>query len=123
MTTILVIENEHFIRANIVELLESEGFFVLGAEDGFEAMSLLGRHRPDLILCDVLMPEFSGYDVLHDVRARPDLAQIPFVFLSAESSQENTTQGLVSGADHYLAKPFSIRDLLDVVYSFVERPT
>jgi CheY-like chemotaxis protein len=121
MTTILVIENEDFIRENILELLSAEGFSALGASDGLEGLTLYRLHRPDLILCDVLMPDFSGYDVLHAVRTQSDVPQVPFVFLSAESYRQDPGQRSGFGADHYLAKPFSIHQLLCVVYGFVDR--
>ena len=121
MATILVIENEDFVRENILELLDAEGFLALGAADGFQGVALARQCRPDLILCDVLMPEFSGYDVLESIRAQPQLAHVPFVFLSARTSQEDTSMGLGSGADYYLSKPFSIHDLLAVIQYLIGR--
>ena len=119
MATILVIENENFVRENILELLDAEGFAALGAADGLEGVMLAQQYHPDLILCDILMPDFSGYDVLQSIRSQPRLAQIPFVFLSARMSQEDTSLGLISGADYYLTKPFSIRDLLYVIQHLI----
>ncbi len=119
MATIIVIENEDFVRENILELLDAEGFIAVGARDGREGIALVENHRPDLILCDVLMPEFSGYDVLRALRQNANLAAIPFIFLSAKASQADSQQGLGSGADFYLAKPFSIHDLLSVIHSFL----
>lgn len=121
MATILVIENEDFVRENILELLEAEGFSGIGAADGLQGLALLRHHHPDLILCDVLMPDFSGYDVLQAVREQPSSRHIPFVFLSAKASREDAHQGIVSGADYYLPKPFSIHDLLQIIYGFVDR--
>lgn len=121
MATILVIENEDFVRENILELLDAEGFSALGTADGLEGVTLAQQYRPDLILCDVLMPDFSGYDVLESIRAQPRLARTPFIFLSARTSQEDTSLGLGSGADYYLAKPFSIHDLLHVIQDLIGR--
>lgn len=113
--TILVIENEVVVRENILELLEAEGFEALGADNGREGLELAERHRPQLIFCDVIMPNYSGYDVLEALRGDARLAHTPFVLMSAKASPGDVDRGLRAGANNYLTKPFSLQELLDVV--------
>jgi diguanylate cyclase len=118
--TILVIENEDFVRENILELLEAEGFKAIGANNGREGMALAGRHRPQLILCDVIMPNYSGYEVLEALRCHNKLAHTPFVFMSAKAAPDDAERGLAAGANYYLTKPFSLQELLDVIGRVVQ---
>ena len=115
MTTILVIEDEASVRCNMLELLEAEGFAPLGAGGGQEGLSLARQHQPDLILCDVMMADLDGYGVLAGLQEQPETATIPFVFVTAKSARGDWRQGMQLGADDYLTKPFTGKELLDVV--------
>jgi two-component system, sensor histidine kinase and response regulator len=115
VSKILVIEDELNVRKNIVELLESEDFEVFSAKDGFEGIFLAQAHSPELILCDVNMPELDGYGVLSNLRKDPDIAITPFIFLTAKAASEEIREGMNLGADDYLTKPFSRQELLNTI--------
>lgn len=120
--SILVIENEDFVRENILELLEAEGFEAIGAVNGNAGAQVAVQRQPDLILCDVLMPDQSGYEVLSRVRQHGAIAATPFVFLSAKVSPEDAQRGMDAGANYYLTKPFSVQELLGVIQLFLDLP-
>lgn len=115
MATILIIEDEAPIRENLRQLLQLEGYAVLEAGDGISGIEAALTSRPDLILCDILMPGVDGYGVLAELRGTPDLTAIPFVFLTASASLEDRSQALKRGADDYLIKPVKIADLLAAI--------
>ena len=115
MTTILVIEDEAPIRENLRQMLQLEGYAVLEAADGVSGIEAARTSRPDLILCDILMPGVDGYGVLAELRGAPDMAAIPFIFLTASANLEDRSQALKRGADDYLIKPFKIADLLAAI--------
>ncbi|HLT47498.1 MAG TPA: hybrid sensor histidine kinase/response regulator [Rubricoccaceae bacterium] len=115
METILIIEDEPDIRDNVVDLLEAEGYRVLAAEHGGIGLALARAHSPDLILCDVMMPEVDGFGVLQELQAEPALAEIPFVFLTALAERGDHRRGMAAGADDYLAKPFTANELIATV--------
>jgi CheY-like chemotaxis protein len=112
MATILIIEDEAPIRENLRQLLQLEGYAVLEAADGVSGIEVALSSRPDLVLCDILMPGVDGYGVLAELRGTPDLGSIPFVFLTASANLEDRSQALRRGADDYLIKPVKIADLL-----------
>ncbi len=115
MKTILVIEDEQTVRESILDLLEAEGFHGIGGENGDIGVQLAQEHHPDLILCDVTMPDLDGFSVLAQLRKSPDTAGIPFIFLSARSTKADQRQGMELGADDYLTKPCTATDLLGAV--------
>jgi CheY-like chemotaxis protein len=115
MKKILVIEDEEPVRENLLELLEAEGFNSLGAEDGQSGLETARQERPDLILCDIMMPRLNGYGVLAALRQEPQTATIPFIFLSAKADYTDQRQGMQLGADDYLTKPFSRADVLEAI--------
>ena len=115
MTTILVIEDENSLRSNIAETLTYEGFEVIQAENGRAGIGVLERAIPDLILCDVMMPEMDGYQVLKAIRSKTETALIPFIFITALAERENIRSGMDLGADDYLSKPFTREELLSAV--------
>lgn len=115
MKTILVIEDEQTVRESILDLLEAEGFRGIGGENGQVGVQLAHDHHPDLILCDVTMPDCDGFSVLSQLRTSPDTAGIPFIFLSARSTKTDQRQGMELGADDYLTKPCTATDLLGAV--------
>src|SRR5690242_2364386 len=115
MTKILVIEDEALILENVVEILEMEGFEVKGAPNGKLGLQVAAQFVPDLIICDIMMPEVNGYDVLMELNSSPELSVIPFIFLTARASRVDIRKGMTLGADDYLPKPFSAQELLQAV--------
>ncbi|HEX2916107.1 MAG TPA: EAL domain-containing protein [Chloroflexia bacterium] len=115
MKKILVIEDEPPVQANILELLEAEGFEVIGAENGLVGVEKARTYRPNLVICDVMMPELNGYNVLATLRKHPETATIPFIFLTAKAEKADLRQGMQLGADDYLTKPFTRSELLGAI--------
>lgn len=121
MQKILVIEDELTVRANILELLELENFHVIGAENGLIGVMWALEHLPDLIVCDVMMPELDGHGVLTILRQEPLTATIPFIFLTAMADKSDFRQGMELGADDYLTKPFTDTELLNSIGARLEK--
>lgn len=115
MPTLLVIEDEAPLRANLVRILTAEGYRVIAAADGDEGVRRVREDRPDLVICDILMPRLDGYGVLASLRSRPETAALPFIFLTASADKDDLARGLQSGANDYVTKPFKIADLLAAV--------
>ena len=112
---ILVIDDESRMRKLVVEALASEGYAVVEASNGREGVALAGRETPDLIVCDITMPEMNGHRVLQTLRDQPATAQIPFIFLTGWSEKEDVRAGMNLGADDYLVKPVDPGELLAAV--------
>ncbi len=106
--TILVVEDEAFLRSLLQVTLEKEGFGVLTAADGLQAMHTFAAHSVDLILLDVLMPKMSGFEVCAEIRKRSD---VPIVMLTALNSPDDTVQGFETGADDFISKPFTFKEV------------
>lgn len=121
MKKILVIEDEPAMRANLLDILELENFLPLLAANGREGIAAAKRELPDLILCDVLMPEMGGHEVLAALRADPATAWIPFIFLTAKGEHADVRTGMNLGADDYLVKPVKVNDLLEAIAARLER--
>ncbi len=121
MKKILVIEDEETLRTNIVQILELEDFLTIEANNGFLGIKLAQEHLPDLILCDVMMPEIDGYSVLTALRQNPTTASIPFIFTTAKASKADLRQGMNLGADDYLTKPITADELLSAISTRFER--
>lgn len=121
MTKILVIEDEQLVRENILELLTSEGFEAIGAQNGHVGITWAWEHKPDLIICDVMMPELDGYEVLNLLRQEPTTATMPFIFLTAKADKSSLRQGMEMGADDYLTKPFTKTELLGAIAARVKK--
>ncbi|MBW4470229.1 MAG: EAL domain-containing protein [Stenomitos rutilans HA7619-LM2] len=115
MAQILVIEDDPLVSALILKLLKAEAFEVLFADDGLTGVKLAQAYEPDLIICDIMMPEFDGYEVLQQLRHEPVTAMIPFIFLSAKADRTDLRQGMELGADDYLTKPFKRAELLGAI--------
>ena len=118
---ILLIDDEDIMRALTATALELEGYAVHQAPDGKTGVAMAREHRPDIILCDVMMPLMDGYEVLAALRADPILCQIPFIFLTAKGEKKDLRLGMVSGADDYLTKPVGIEDLLSAIQARIHR--
>lgn len=123
MSKILVIDDDALVRANLVELLELESFEVLSAEDGRAGVQLARQHLPDLIICDIMMPELDGYGVLGELRQDSATATIPFIFLTAKTEKSDMRQGMSLGADDYLVKPFTRQEILDAISARLAKQT
>ncbi len=116
MTKILVIEDESSILENIQEILSLEEYEYRAAANGEEGLEIAFQFIPDLIICDVMMPPgINGYDVLMEIRNRPETALIPFIFLTAKTTRADMRRGMDLGADDYLTKPFAAPDLLRAI--------
>jgi DNA-binding NarL/FixJ family response regulator len=121
MKTILVIEDEPEMRRNITTLLRFKGYKPVAAENGRVGVDAARRERPDLILCDVMMPELDGYGVLRALQTDPDLSFIPFIFLTAKGEKEDLRSGMNLGADDYLTKPVGNEDLVSAIETRLQR--
>ena len=121
MTKILVIEDEAAIRENILELLEAENFAALGAANGKAGIKLAVEQIPDLILCDVMMPEIDGYGVLKALRSEPITATIPLIFLTAKADKTDVRLGMELGAEDYITKPCTPQEVLKAIEIRLER--
>lgn len=115
MTKILVIEDDEHIRDEVMDWLTFEGYVVVGAANGRSGLDAALREAPDLILCDIAMPEMDGHDVLIAIRANPTLNDVPFLFLTAAADRAARRQGMDEGADDYLTKPFTHAEVLNAI--------
>lgn len=115
MKKILVIEDEQAVRESILDILNSEDFYAVSAENGQIGIKMVDEFQPHLIICDVMMPEMDGYDVLTQVRQSPKTEMIPFIFLTAKADKNDFRQGMELGADDYLTKPFTHSELLQAI--------
>jgi DNA-binding response OmpR family regulator len=116
--TILVVDDEKTLRETLADSLEAEGFGVVQAADGREAVDAFRRHQPDLILLDLMLPELSGTEVCRMVRAE---SAVPILMLTAKSAEVDKIVGLELGADDYVTKPFSFRELLARIRALLRR--
>lgn len=121
MKTILVIEDNKDVRENTAEILEMAGYKVLQAEHGKTGVELAQNAKPDLIICDIMMPVLDGYGVIHLLNRNPETASIPFIFLSAKSERSDVRRGMEMGADDYISKPFDDIELLNAVESRMKK--
>ncbi len=121
MKKILLIEDNPEILENTSEILELAGFGVLSAASGKAGMEAAMEYLPELIICDVMMPELDGFGVLHLVRKHPALSGTPFIFLTAKSERTDFRRGMEMGADDYLTKPFNDTELPNAVESRLKK--
>lgn len=112
---LLIIEDSVDIRENTAELLELSGFTVETASDGLEGVRLARTWNPDLVICDIMMPNLDGFGVLQVFSSQPELASIPFIFLTAKTDRADMRKGMEMGADDYLTKPFQEVELLRAI--------
>ncbi len=115
MKKILVVEDAPSLRKDILEMLGFEGFEAFGAENGVIGVQRAREYVPDLIICDIMMPELDGFGVLEELRRDPRTATIPFIFLTARTERIDMRQGMELGADDFLTKPFHAAELLATV--------
>src|SRR5690606_13105000 len=115
MKKILLIEDNAEVRENTSEILELANYEVITAENGKVGVELAQREKPNLIICDIMMPELDGYGVLHILSKNDETARIPFIFLTAKTEKSDIRKGMNLGADDYLTKPFDDTDLLNAI--------
>jgi len=123
MNSILVIDDKDEVRFVIFAALAYAGYTVRQARNGREGILMVLAQRPDLILCDVKMPEFDGYRTLAAIRNFPDTAAIPFILMTGSMSRDEFRHAMACGADDYLMKPFSAKELISAVESRIARQT
>lgn len=117
MKKILLIEDDAILRENTAELLELSNYKVITAANGKIGVSSAAQHTPDIIVCDIMMPEMDGYGVLEALSKNKNLKNIPFIFLSAKTEREDVRRGMNMGADDYITKPFTEEELVSAVES------
>jgi DNA-binding response OmpR family regulator len=112
---ILIVEDEPTLRRFMVRLLQREGYDVLQAEDGLEALARADERTPDLIVLDLMLPGIDGFEVCRRIRERPDTSRTPVLIVSARASQDSRRKSLEAGADAFILKPYNPRDLIDLI--------
>lgn len=115
--TILIIDDNEDIRENTAEILSLGGYKTITAENGKKGVELALSQKPDLIVCDIMMPELDGYGVLHLLRKNPETEDIPLIFLTAKSERSDMRKGMEMGADDYVTKPFEEIELMNAIES------
>jgi two-component system alkaline phosphatase synthesis response regulator PhoP len=118
---VLVVDDEKDITALVAYHLEREGFRVLQAYDGFQALEVIKRERPNLLILDLMLPQMSGLDVCRRLRKEPDTARLPILMLTAKAEETDKVLGLELGGDDYLTKPFGPRELVARVKALIRR--
>jgi len=121
MKKILVIEDEPEMRRNITALLRYNDYQPIAAENGLDGVEAARREKPDLILCDVMMPKMDGYGVLQAMQKDSALASVPFIFLTAKGEKDDLRDGMNLGADDYLTKPVANADLIQAIETRLRR--
>jgi two-component system, sensor histidine kinase and response regulator len=123
--TVLIVEDDYHLLVGLQEMLqlfvETYKLTVLTAENGRAGLEILAQHQPDLIISDIMMPEMNGYEFLAEVRKNPKWIQIPFIFLTAKGEEHEIYQGLRSGVEQYITKPYTSNELIDLVVSQLDR--
>ena len=115
MKSILVIDDNKDIRENTAEILDMAGYKTFTAENGKKGVDLALKEKPNVIVCDIMMPELDGYGVLHMLRKNTDTQNIPFIFLTAKTERSDLRKGMEMGADDYITKPFEDIELLNAI--------
>ncbi len=118
---ILIIEDDLNVRENVREILLAENFEVISADNGRDGYKKAVEILPDLILCDLLMPEMNGYEVIHFIKENPVTRDIPFIFLTAKVDLADIRRGMETGADDYITKPFTVKSLLKAIQIRLEK--
>ena len=121
MKQILIIDDAPFILESTKALLQFEGYEVITAKDGQEGLDIVAQQRPDLILCDIAMPNVDGYTVLKTLKNNPPTARIPFIFLTAFTERQNIRTGMQLGADDFLVKPYSRDELISSIETQLQK--
>ncbi len=118
---ILIIEDQEDVRENIAELLDLSNYEPITASNGKEGVKKALEVKPNLILCDIMMPEMDGYEVIYLIGKNPEIASVPFIFLTAKSEMSDFRKGMNLGADDYITKPFEEMELLNAIEKRLEK--
>lgn len=121
MINILIIEDNKDVRENTADLLELSNYKVATAENGKIGVEMAIKILPDIILCDIMMPELDGYQVLQKLNEHTKTASIPFIFLTAKTEKIDMHKGINLGADDYLTKPYTEKELLAIIESRLKK--
>lgn len=121
MKTILLIEDNDEIRENMAEIIEMANYEVLSASNGKEGVAVAFERKPDLIICDIMMPVLDGYGVLLMLQKNSETQNIPFIFLTAKAERSEIRKGMELGADDYITKPFNGTELLNAIESRLKK--
>ena len=121
MTKILIIEDDPAVLDNLEDILTLEDFQVVTATNGVQGIEAAQQHQPDLILCDIMMPQLDGYGVVTALRANPQTQNIPFIFLTAKADRLEQREGMELGADDYLTKPFRPQEVVKAITTRLDR--
>lgn len=121
MKKVLIIEDNQDVRENTADILELSGYETITAENGKVGVKKAKQLLPDIIVCDIMMPELDGYEVLQELSKNPMTASIPFIFLTAKTDKSDMRKGMNLGADDYLTKPFTENELLDAINSRLKK--
>jgi len=113
---VIFIEDNLEIRENTVEILELAGYSTCTAADGNEGLAVIAKQSPDIILCDIHMPNMNGFEVFWSIKADSTVSNIPFVFVTASAEKKEMESALSLGADGYICKPFDSNELLELVF-------
>jgi twitching motility two-component system response regulator PilG len=116
--TVMVIDDSKTIRRTAEALLKKEGYRVITATDGFEALSVIVDHQPDLIFMDIMMPRLDGYQTCALIKHHKVFKQTPVIMLSSKDGLFDRARGRVVGSDHYITKPFTREELLNAIEQF-----
>jgi CheY-like chemotaxis protein len=119
MKKILLIEDNNEVRENTSEILQLAGYNVLSAENGKLGVELAVHEKPDLVICDIMMPVLDGYGTLHMLNKNPDTAALPFIFLTAKAERTDVRKGMEMGADDYITKPFDPNELFSLLSKYI----
>lgn len=119
--TILVVDDDIGTRLSISDFLEISGYIVITAENGQKALSMVDQHQPHLMVTDITMPQIDGYELVRQVRRRPEFRLLPVIFLTARTNTEERIRGYQLGCDAYLPKPFDLEELGAVIRNLLER--
>lgn len=120
-TRLVLIEDDDSLREEMVFILEAEGFDVKAAESGRQGLLLIEETHPDIICCDIMLPNLDGYQVLKKLTGSPEHADIPFIFITARSDWQQVRYGMTLGADDYITKPFSHNELLSAIRTRLDK--
>ena len=118
---ILFVDDDPGIRLSVSDYLEMSGYMVVTAKNGHEALGMVEEYQPHLLVTDIVMPKMDGYELVRQVRQRPDFRLLPVIFLTARTNTEERIRGYQLGCDFYLAKPFDIKELAAMIRNLLER--
>ena len=119
--TVMVVDDSQTIRRSAETLLSREGYQVITAEDGYEALSKIADHHPEIIFVDIMMPRLDGYQVCALIKANPKFSKTPVIMLSSRDGLFDRARGRIVGSDQYLTKPFTKDELVNAVQAHVKK--